>query len=60
MCVIKVLEYGKLLLTSFFQTNLTMESSKYTSPELEVVELYTEGGFCSSNEPLGENRGSWD
>jgi len=37
-----------------------MESSKYVTPVMEVMELNVEGGFCSSNEPVGENPGSWD
>ena len=41
-----------------------MKLSEYVAPEMEVVELSFEGGFCSSGEPgnesLGENQGSWD
>lgn len=36
-----------------------MESNKYISPVMEVLELNVEGGFCSSNEPLDENQGVW-
>lgn len=33
--------------------------NKYTSPAAEVLELYSEGVLCGSNEVIDENEGIW-
>ena len=36
-----------------------MEEKKYQSPEVNVMELYSEGALCASNEYVDENEGEW-
>jgi hypothetical protein len=31
----------------------------YVSPDIEILELQTEGVLCASNEKVGENEGIW-
>jgi hypothetical protein len=31
----------------------------YVSPDIEILELQTEGILCASNEKLDENEGIW-
>lgn len=36
-----------------------MEEKNYVTPEIVVLEVYSEGVICSSNEILDENEGEW-
>jgi len=36
-----------------------MEEQKYIAPEVEVLEINSEGVLCGSNEGVGENDGLW-
>lgn len=42
----------------FIKLNITMETM-YVSPDIEILELQTEGVLCASNEKVGENEGIW-
>jgi hypothetical protein len=33
--------------------------NKYTSPEVEILEIITEGVLCGSNETVKESEGEW-
>jgi hypothetical protein len=33
--------------------------NEYISPEMEILDLVSEGVFCASNELLEENEGEW-
>ena len=33
--------------------------NEYVSPEMEILDLVSEGVLCSSNETLEENEGIW-
>lgn len=37
----------------------TMEEKRYVIPEISVIEIYSEGVICGSNELLEENEGEW-
>lgn len=37
----------------------TMEENEYISPHLTVLDLYSEGVLCGSNEIIDENEGIW-
>ena len=36
-----------------------MGEKQYQSPEVKVLELYSEGLLCASNEYVDENEGEW-
>ena len=42
----------------FIKLNITMETM-YVSPDIEILELQTEGVLCASNEKVEENEGIW-
>lgn len=46
----KIIKYSK---------NINMLEKKYITPEIEVLEVYSEGVICGSNEFLDENEGEW-
>lgn len=46
----KIIKYSK---------NINMLEKKYITPEIEVLEVYSEGVICGSNEILDENEGEW-
>jgi hypothetical protein len=36
-----------------------MEENIYLAPVVNVLEFYSEGVLCGSNEPINENDGIW-
>lgn len=46
------------LYSSKLYKNINMER-EYVVPQIEVLQLQSEGLLCASNEMLGENDGEW-